>query len=98
MTKGQFIRSLAKKHRRAQSHYRIAITEIFDGLQEQLASGKSVGFLGFGTFLTRVHEGGKGINFKTKKPLAYKAYRQAAFKPGILLKQAVRRKKGLFGR
>jgi nucleoid DNA-binding protein len=98
MTKEQFIRSLAKKHRRPQSHYRSAITEIFDGLKEQLASGKSVGFLGFGTFLTRVHKGGKGINFKTKKQVLYKEYRRAAFTPGSLLKRAVRRKRGLFGR
>jgi nucleoid DNA-binding protein len=98
MTKEEFIRSLAKKNRRPKSHYRTAIAEICDGLQEQLAKGKEVGFLGFGTFYTRMHKGGKGRNFKTNERLEYKPVRQAAFRPGSLLKRAVRKKKGLFGR
>jgi DNA-binding protein HU-beta len=65
--------------------------------KEKLAEGKELQLLGFGTFYTRVHKGGKGLNFKTKQKVEYKALRQAAFRPGALLKQAVRRKKGLFG-
>ncbi|GHO85234.1 transcriptional regulator [Dictyobacter formicarum] len=96
MNKRDFIKHLAKTYRRSQRHYDTAITEIFEGLQEKLAAGKEVSFLGFGTFYTRQHKGGKGLNFKTKQPVEYKALRQAAFRPGSLLKQAVRRKKGLF--
>lgn len=97
MTKEALITYLAKKNRRPQSHYREAISEILAGITDKLADGKEVRLLGFGTFYTRQHKGGKGRNFKTKKPLDYKPVRQAAFKPGALLKQAVRRKKGLFG-
>ena len=97
MHKQAFIRSLAKKNRRPQRYYQEALTEILDGLTEQLKAGKEVQFLGFGTFLTRKHKGGTGINFKTKKPVAYKEFRKAAFKPGNVLKHAIRRKKGLFG-
>jgi hypothetical protein len=34
---------------------------------------------------------GNGINFKTKKQVVYKVQRRAAFRPGTLLKQAVRK-------
>ena len=96
MYKEEFIRSLAKKHRRSQAHYHQALTEIFDGIQEHLAKGKAITFMGFGTFYTRTKKGGKGRNFKTNQRMEYKPVRQAAFRVGSLLKKAVRRKKGLF--
>jgi nucleoid DNA-binding protein len=98
MHKEEFIKQLARKNRRPKQHYRDAITEIFAAIEERLADGKEVCLTGFGTFYTRMHKGGKGRNFKTKQPMEYKAVRLAAFRPGMLLKQAVRRKKGLFGR
>jgi nucleoid DNA-binding protein len=98
MTKAEFIRFLAKKNRRPKSHYRTAIDEICDGITEQLSKGKDVGFLGFGYFYTRTHKGGTARDFKKKAPLEYKPVRLAAFRPGSLLKKAVRKKKGLFGR
>src|SRR4051812_8202502 len=98
MHKEELIRYLAKKHRRSQQYYREALSEILDGIQEQLAKGKSIHFMGFGSFYTRMKKGGKAHNFKTNKPMEYKAVRQVAFRVGNLLKQAVRRKKGLFSR
>ncbi len=98
MHKETFIKHLAKKNRRPQEHYRTALNEILAGIQEQLAQGKQITFTGFGSFYTRTHRGGKGFNFKTNKSVEYKAVRLAAFKVGALLKQAVRRKKGLFSR
>ncbi len=98
MHKEDLIKKLTKKYRRPQQFYRDALNEILDGVQEQLAQGKNVTLMGFGTFYTRMHRGGKGMNFKTKKPMEYKAVRQVAFRPGNILKQAVRRRKGIFGR
>jgi DNA-binding protein HU-beta len=94
--KQELIRQLAKKHRRPQEHYQTALTNILDSIQEHLAEGREVILTGFGTFYTRTKKGGRGLNFKTKKPMDYKAVRQAAFRPGAILKQAVRRKKSLF--
>ena len=71
----------------------MALNEILIGIQSELAAGRKVQFLGFGTFYTRVHKGGKGRNFKTNKPVEYKAVRIPAFRPGSLLKKAVRKKK-----
>ena len=98
MHKEEFIKRLTKKHRRPQQFYRDALHEILEGIQEQLAQGKSVHFIGFGSFYTRTRKGGRGYNFKTNKSVDYKAVRQAAFKVGNILKQAVRRKKGLLSR
>ncbi len=93
MHKTDLVKHLAKKNRRSQEHYQIALNEILVGIQEQLAQGKEVALTGFGTFYTRHRKGGKGMNFKTRKPMEYQAVRQVAFRVGILLKQAVRSKK-----
>src|SRR5712692_7498396 len=82
MHKTDLVRHLAKKNRRSQEHYQTALNEILEGIQEQLTEGHEVILTGFGTFYTRTHKGGKGLNFKTKKPVEYKATRLAAFRPG----------------
>jgi nucleoid DNA-binding protein len=101
MTKEEFIKHLAKKHRRSQNHYRIALSEILSGLREKLADGKDIHLLGFGRFYTRTHPAGKGRNFRTGEVKEYKPMRVVDFRPGDPLKQAVRKKKGkkkgLFG-
>jgi DNA-binding protein HU-beta len=78
---------------RTKRFYREAIDEILEGIEHQLSQGKKVSFLGFGTFYTRIHKGGKARNFHTGNVVNYKDVRLAAFRPGTLLKQAVRRKK-----
>jgi DNA-binding protein HU-beta len=93
MHKEDLIKHLAKKNRRPQQFYRDALNELVAGIQHHLAQGKEIALTGFGTFYTRLHKGGKGRNFKTKQPMQYKPVRLAAFRPGALLKQAVRRKK-----
>ncbi len=98
MNKEQLIKHLAKKNRRPLHHYREALTEIFDGIQEKLADGKDIKLLGFGRFYTRVHKAGKGRNFKTGKQIEYKPVRVVVFHAGELLKKVVKRKKGLFSK
>lgn len=97
MHKEEFIKFLVKRNRRApggrtQTFYREAIEEILDAIQNQLAQGKDVSFLGFGTFYTRMGKPGKAMNFKTKQPVEYTAQRRVAFRPGAALKHAVRKK------
>ena len=94
----ELIARLAKKNRRPQKFYHDAIEEILEGIRTALADGKEVQFTGFGTFSTRIKKGGKGMNFKTKKPMEYKSVRLATFRPGVELKRAVRRKKGFLHR
>ena len=93
MHKQELITHLSKKNRRPKRYYQDALNEIIAGIQKALSEGKEITLTGFGTFYTRVHKGGRGLNFKTKKPVEYKPVRRAAFKAGSLLKQAVRQKK-----
>lgn len=96
MNKTSFVKRVAEKNRKQQLTKRVyneVLKELLTGIQSELAAGRKVQFLGFGTFYSRVHKGGTGRNFKTKKPMEYKAVRIPAFRPGSLLKKAVRRKK-----
>ena|SRR2546421_75366 len=91
--KQAFIRYLAKENRRPQHFYQTALTEFFDGIQNQLKEGKRVQFPGFGTFYTRKQKARKGINPKTKVKIDIPEMRLAGFKVGDVLKRAVRGKK-----
>ena len=65
MHKEEFIKRLAKKHRSPQQFYRDALHEILEGIQEQLAQGKNVHFIGFDSFNTRVQKG-EGITISRR--------------------------------
>ena len=87
--KEEFTTYLAKKHHKPKRHYSQALADILDGIKDHLVEDKPVCFLGFGTFYTRLHKGGTNFSFKTKQKTAYAPFKQAAFKAGALLKQAV---------
>ena|SRR5271157_2449008 len=89
----EFVKQLSVKNRRPQRFYQDALREILKGVQEQISKGNEVNLTGFGVFYTRTHKGGKGRNFKTGETVEYKSVRLAAFRPGLTLKKAVRRRK-----
>ncbi len=96
MNKTALVKRVAEKSKKlvtSQRVYKMALDELLAGIKSELAAGRKVQLLGFGTFYTRVHKGGRGRNFKTNKPIEYKAVRIPAFRPGSLLKKAVRKKK-----
>jgi len=96
MNKGGFIKKVSQQNRKphlTQRLYNKVLNDLLAGIRQELAAGRKVSFLGFGTFYTRIHKGGTGRNFKTKKPVEYKAVRVPAFHPGSLLKKEVRKKK-----
>lgn len=91
MNRSDFIKRLARKHQRSQLFYSRPLGEMLTEIQEILAEGQTIRFLGFGTFYTRTHTG-KIKDFKTKKPKEYTA-RVAHFSPGDILKRAIRGRK-----
>jgi len=96
MNKTAFMKRVAQKNQKQQITQRVyntVLTELLTSIQQELAAGRKVNFLGFGTFYTRIHKAEKGRNFKTNKPVEYKAVRIPAFRPGSLFKKAVRQKK-----
>jgi DNA-binding protein HU-beta len=92
MYSGDFIKQLARKKHRPQKYYRTALTEILAELQVRIKEGNRVIFPGFGTFYTRVKKAGTATNFKTKQRVRTPEVRIAQFRPGEILKQAVRKK------
>jgi DNA-binding protein HU-beta len=96
MHKTAFLNRVAQKNQKQQltkRMYNQVLTDLLAGIKSELAAGRKVSFLGFGTFYTRIHKGGKGRNFRTGKSMEYKPMRLVGFRPGSLLKKAVRRKK-----
>ncbi len=96
MNRTSFIKRVAQQNKKEQVSRRVytqVFSELLTGIKSELAAGRKVSLLGFGTFYTRLHKGGKGMNFKTRNPVEYKAVRIPAFHPGSLLKKAVRNKK-----
>jgi Bacterial nucleoid DNA-binding protein len=95
MDKGTFIKRIAFLNRKPQPTkelYNKVLNDLINGIKTELAAGRKVYFQGLGTFYTRIHKGGKARNFKNGKPIQYKDVRVAAFRPGSVLKEAVRKK------
>ena len=59
-------------------------------IEQGLKESKTVTLPGFGTFYTREKQAGRARNFQTDELMTYPARRQAAFRPGEILKRAVR--------
>jgi nucleoid DNA-binding protein len=89
--KTDLMRTLAKKHRRTQAHYAAALTEIFDGIREELASGHSVSILEFGTFYSRPVKEQQIRNLRSAGTLTVPAHHRVGFRPGEKLRQVVAR-------
>ncbi len=95
MNKFSFLKRVTQKHQKPipQRVYNQVLKELLASIQQELAAGRKVHFLGFGTFYTRVRKASKARHFKTKKAIDVPALRIPVFRPGTLLKKAVRRKK-----
>ena len=96
MNKTAFIKRVAQKHQKpylTQRVYTQVLKELLTGIQSELAAGRNVRFLGFGTFYTRIRKASKARHFKTNKVMNVPAIRLPVFRPGSLLKREVRRKK-----
>ncbi len=98
MNKGSLIKKVTQQNRKpirqlTQRDYNKVLNDLLAGIRAELAAGRKVSFLGFGTFYTRIRKASKARHFKTKKVIDVPAIRIAAFRPGSLLKQAVRKKK-----
>lgn len=96
MNKTSFIKRVSQKNQKqqiTQRVYRAVLKELLTGIQSELAAGRKVQFLGFGTFYTRIRKASKGRHFKTNKVINVPQLRIPAFRSGSLLKKAVRKKK-----
>ena len=93
MSKQELIESVARKAKLSKSAAGKAVDALFKGIRDSLSKGKTVGFVGFGTFLVSKRSARRGINPRTRQPIQIPATKVPRFRPGKGLKAAVRRSK-----
>jgi DNA-binding protein HU-beta len=93
MSKQELIASVAQKAKLSKAAASKAVDSLFNGIRDSLSRGKSVGFVGFGTFLVAKRSARRGMNPRTKEPIRIPARRVPKFRAGKALKAAVRRAK-----
>jgi len=93
MSKQELIASVARKAKLSKVTAAKAVDSLFKGIRDSLSKGKSVGFVGFGTFRVAKRSARRGINPRTRKPIQIPATRVPRFRAGKALKAAVRRAK-----
>jgi DNA-binding protein HU-beta len=71
-----------------------ALDAMLEGIEKTLKKGEEVRLVGFGTFSVRERAAGKGRNPATGKEIKISASRNARFKPGAKLKDALNKKSG----
>ena len=98
MYKTDLVRKVAKETRLSQRIVGDVLTESLAQIAEALSRGQSVVLPGFGTFYTKDRKEGHVQHIRTREVIAIPAMRQADFRVGELLRQAVRRGKGQRGR
>ncbi|MGP1561437.1 MAG: HU family DNA-binding protein [Helicobacteraceae bacterium] len=89
MTKPEFIAKVADATGLTKTDAEKAINAGLTAIEEALAKGDSVQFVGFGTFEVRKRAARTGINPKTKAKIKIPAKKAVAFKVGKKLKDSV---------
>ena len=73
----------------SQAKGELAITAVFDAIQEALAAGDNVSLIGFGAFSVKDRAARTGRNPQTGEEMKIKACKAAHFKVGKKLKEAI---------
>ena len=89
MNKNEFIDCVASDCDMSKADAGRAVDAVLDNITKALKSGKSVTFVGFGTFDVRDRAARTGRNPRTGEELQIAAAKNPAFKAGKALKDAV---------
>jgi DNA-binding protein HU-beta len=89
MTKPEFIAEVAKVAETTKIDAEKVINAMLETVQETLAKGDSIQFVGFGTFEVKERAAREGINPRTKEKIQIAAKKAPAFKAGKKFKDAV---------
>jgi nucleoid DNA-binding protein len=91
--KTDVVRRVAKEERLSQRVVSDALNGALKEITSALGREEAVVFPGFGTFYTRIRPASTARSFATGKAVEVPAMRMAGFRAGVLLKQAVRKRK-----
>ncbi|MCF6200657.1 MAG: HU family DNA-binding protein [Hydrogenimonas sp.] len=89
MKKAEFVQAVAEKAGLSKKDTEAVINAALDTITEALAKGKSVSFIGFGTFTTAERAARKAKVPGTDRVVDVPATRAVKFKVGKQLKEAV---------
>jgi DNA-binding protein HU-beta len=89
MNKGELAAAVADRANLSKSQATTAVDAVFDVISERLRAGDEVRVLGFGNFSVASRAASTGRNPQTGEAIQIKASKQAKFKPGKGLKDAV---------
>ena len=91
MYKTDLVRKVAKETRLSQRVVNDVVTESLAAIIEALSRGQDVVLLGFGRFYTKQRSASQVRHIRTGEVLNIPAMRQADFRVGELLRQAMRK-------
>jgi DNA-binding protein HU-beta len=92
MNKEELIQEVAKKSKASQKQVSEIIAATIETIQKNVAKGKKVTLVGFGTFEARKRAARNGRNPQTGKPLKIAAKTVPAFSAGKRFKELVAKK------
>ena len=90
MDKTELIKRVAKNTRLPQQLVADVLGTSIKEIQANLAIGRKVRLIGFGTFYTRIRPARESFSVRDREKIQVPAIRLAGFRPGLLLKRAVR--------
>ncbi len=90
MTKGELIASVGKEAKLSKASAEKAINAFTNTVMKALKKGDKLALTGFGTFSLAKRRARTGRNPQTGKEIKIPATRVAKFKPGNMLKSAVK--------
>ncbi len=90
MTKAELVTFMAKEAGLTKASAEKALEAFIKGVTEALSKGDKVTLVGFGTFYVAERAERKGRNPQTKEEIIIPAAKVPKFKPGKLLKEAVK--------
>lgn len=89
MNKNELVDAVAAAAELKKADATKAVDSVFDAITEALKKGDEVRLVGFGTFSVASREAGEGRNPRTGEKIAIAASKQAKFKAGKTLKDAL---------
>ena len=92
MNKTEFVSAIFERTKLKKNQAKEAIDAALEIIQEQVAAGESVDFVGFGSFCSVELKEREGINPKTKEKISIPAKVTPKFKPGKAFKELVSKK------
>jgi len=90
MTKAELVAKIAEKNGTSKAQAEASMNAILDIIKDELAAGNKLTLTGFGTFSVSERKARTGRNPRTGSEIKIPACKVAQFKPGKVLKEAVK--------